>query len=230
MLLEDYTLQLPPRAETAIIVADARVTALVVVTAVFCFLLCFVGGVRFVWPRRQTFLNYAGFITGSAKSPARVQLGVSPRPIALVIAAVAIFVLLSSSQFSLGSYLFDSGSKKIWAYIATEYGLSDLFYLSRATNLAQFWEGLPVYDPGFPYPPGMAYYLAAVGWLPHGFLLSSPSVATQSFSLEFILKLVSVTMYLVTSIFSYKVLVDTGVGKKMALAGAALVLPNPAFF
>jgi hypothetical protein len=76
--------------------------------------------------------------------------------------------------FGLGSHPFDMTSQKIWAYLTTRYGITDLYYAAQVSSLADVWNGMPFHEAVFPYGPGMAYYFGAIGHLHSCCLPASP--------------------------------------------------------
>src|SRR5205814_6081873 len=83
----------------------------------------------------------AGLRTWGAKPLAQ------PRALMLgLVGGSVIYLLLNSSLFGLASPHFDLVSSKVWVYVASRDGLSDLYYRTLIVPAAGAWNGVPWHE------------------------------------------------------------------------------------
>ncbi|HUF53824.1 MAG TPA: hypothetical protein VMR52_08635 [Dehalococcoidia bacterium] len=185
--LTNYHLELPTMRFTTLRVHEPLVAPLVGLLAVLGALLLLAS----VTPARAA-RGASAAITGWARSLRR-QLREHPAGSVAVASVLIFYVALNGVLFTLGSHPFDMGSQTAWSYIAAEYGVTDLYYVSQTTTLADVWNGVPYHEAVFPYNAGMSYYFWFIGEA-HLFLFghaspdsASMQVTIKAFNLAFLL-------------------------------------------
>lgn len=147
-----------------------------------------------------------------------------------ILGGVACFLIFDAALFSLGNLPFDMTSAKIWAYIASTYGPTELYHLPNMVSLAKVWAGVPYHEAIFPYGPTMAYFFAAVGWVYRIFLSGPGEIVMDTFQLEFIIKGFNVLFGLMDAALIYLILRGMGDDQKRSLTATSLFLFNPAIW
>jgi hypothetical protein len=154
--LTEYHLELTPARFTTLRVNDSFIPPLMVLLTAL--------GVLFI----------ATLISPQAASRLResiaagstvVRRHVAGHPVATfgIILGVISYIAINFALFTLGSHPFDMGSQSAWSYIAASYGVTDLYYISQTTTLADVWNGVPYHEAVFPYNAGMSYYFWLIG-------------------------------------------------------------------
>ncbi|MEX1195975.1 MAG: hypothetical protein WD904_12290 [Dehalococcoidia bacterium] len=155
--LTDYHFELPHERFTTLRIDDSVVPPLIgALTALGAVLLLLsltpgkvVGGTR----------SAVGRWARSVRENAREHPVGSTAVAAVLVLYVALVTMLST----LGSHPFDMGSQATWSYVAAEYGVTDLYYVSQTATLADVWNGVPYHEAVFPYNAGMSYYFWFIG-------------------------------------------------------------------
>lgn len=155
--LTDYHLELTPSRFTTLRIDDPIVLPAVALLAALgaALLLASVSPIRIVRWLRGRMANGVGAAWRNAASHPMATLALG--------STLACYIAVNFALFSLGSQPFDMGSQTAWAYIAAEYGVSDLYYVSQTTTLADVWNGVPYHEAVFPYNAGMSYYFWLIG-------------------------------------------------------------------
>jgi hypothetical protein len=85
----------------------------------------------------------------------------------LIVGAVVLvaYVLPNMLLFRLGSHPFDMGNERLYAYVASQFGLSQLYYLPNIVSFPSIWGGVPYGAAAFPYEPVPGYLFWFIGWL-----------------------------------------------------------------
>lgn len=223
-VLTNYHLELPHERFTTIRVADKKAAPLLA-----CLLA--VGLVTYAYPgarllprapsaaargARRFASGTAGFLREQARRPTRTTAALG-----LSVGFVAANVYL----FGLGSHPFDMSSQKIWAYVTTRYGITDLYYAAQVSTLANVWNGTPFHEAVFPYGPAMAYYFGAIG---HFHQLLFGSVSPDSNSLAVMIKSFNFSVMLLDGVLIYFLVRAYGGRQALAWLAVGLLLLNPA--
>ena len=223
-ILTNYHLELPHERFTTVRVADRKVAPLVVSLLVLGLLTYAYPAGRFL-PRvpsaaarayRRGTMGLARFVRQQAQRPGRT---------AIALALSIGFVAGNAYLFGLGSHPFDMTSQKIWAYLTTRYGTTDLYYAAQVSSLANVWNGMPFHEAVFPYGPAMAYYFSAIGHL-HQLLFGSAS--PEAGSLAVMIKSFNFSVALLDGALIYSLVRAYGGRPALAWVAVGLLLLNPA--
>jgi hypothetical protein len=152
---------------------------------------------------------------------------ISPR-VALIAGVVIVGYLIPNLLFfALGGHPFDMANERLYAYVAANSGLAQLYYLPSLVSFPAIWGGVPYSDASFAYEPTLAYVFAVSGWIAR-LALSPASFAPVSLPLEHIIKAVNVVFGLADGVLIYLILKQLKLSKRSSTIGAALFLFNPA--
>ena len=211
VVLRNYSLRLPHQAEWAARVADPVATTSVVLLALIGVLALAIAMV----------LRIRGLRWSPPRLPRR---GYS---LVLLVGAVVVYIVGNALLFPLGGHPFDMGGARLWAYVLSEYGPSQLYYLPNLISLTWIWHGSPYIQSAFPYEPVTAYLSASIGWL-NRILGGDWSFGPGNDLLEYIVKAFNVLFGLGDAIVIYAIMGRLGAAHRMALVAAGLFLFNPA--
>jgi hypothetical protein len=223
-ILTNYRLELPHERFTTIRAGDKKAAPLVASLLVLGLITYAYPAARFL-PRapsairrscRRIALGMRRFAREQAQRPGRT---------AAALALSVGFLAANAYLFRLGSHPFDMTSQKIWAYVTTSYGITDLYYASQVSTLANVWNGMPFHEAVFPYGPAMAYYFGAIGYL-HQLLFGSAS--PDSTSLAVMIKSFNLSVALLDGVLIYLLARAYGARRPMAWSAVGLLLLNPA--
>ena len=223
-VLTNYHLELPHERFTTVRIADRKAAPL------FAFLLA-LGLLTYAYPAgrllprmpsavaracRRGAMGLARFARQQAQRPGRT---------AIALALGAGFVAGNVYLFGLGSHPFDMTSQKIWAYLTTRYGVTDLYYAAQVSSLADVWNGMPFHEAVFPYGPAMAYYFGGIGHL-HQLIFGS--VSPEAGSLAVMIKSFNFSVALLDGALIYSLVRAYGGRPALAWSAVGLLLLNPA--
>jgi hypothetical protein len=211
VVIRNFTVDLPHQRLWASKIADSRAQALLIALALAGAALLALAIVRRV---------RSGF--GSIRLPS-----VGPRAIALVGGAVIVYLLGNALLFPLGGHPFDMRAEELYAYVAQNYGMSQLYFLPNVVSVPKLWEGVPIEEFAFPYQPVLAYLSGGIGWLNNA-LTGGRAVMFDSWSLEYLIKAANVLFGLADGVLIYWILRQIGTGRRWSLIAGALWLFNPA--
>lgn len=150
------------------------------------------------------------------------------RALALVVGAIALYLAGNAFLFQLGGHPFDMGGEKVFAYVGSTYGPTQLYYLPNLVSLAPAWQGTPYIEAGFPYGPIFAYLFAAVGWVYKVVFAGAASSSYSGLPLEAAIKSVNVLFGLGDAALIYLILRRIAVPQRWRLIATGLFLFNPA--
>lgn len=152
----------------------------------------------------------------------------SARFLAVAAAAITTYLTGNALLFQLGGHPFDMGAEKLYAYVAHDYGVDQLFYLPNLSSLAHIWRGAPYFESGFPYGPVFAYLFAEIGWLESALTAGGGPFRLGDTSLEYLIKSVNVLFGLADGFLIYAILRRVETNRRWSVVGAGLFLFNPA--
>lgn len=218
--LTGYHLDLSPARFTTLRTDDPIVPPLVALLAALgaALLLAQAGPLR-AW-RRLRRVAADGF--------GRVRRQVAAHPIGTlaVASALAGYTAANFALFTIGSQPFDMGSQTAWAYIAAEYGLTDVYYVAQTATLADVWNGVPYHEAVFPYNAGMSYYFWLIG---ETHLLLFGHASPDSMSMQITVKAFNLGFLLADAALIYAIVRHLKPGSThLPWVVASIVLFNPA--
>jgi len=223
-ILTNYHLELPHERFTTVRIGDQKAAPLVV-------LLLALGLLTYAYPAGRLLPRMPSAVTracrhgGTALAHFARQQKERPGRAAIAVTLSVGFVAGNAYLFGLGSHPFDMTSQKIWAYLTTRYGITDLYYAAQVSSLADVWNGMPFHEAVFPYGPGMAYYFGAIGHL-HQLLFGSAS--PEASSLAVMIKSFNFSVALLDGALIYSLVRAFGGRPALAWVGVGLLLLNPA--
>ena len=209
IVLRNYVITLPHERGWASVISDHRITILQVALGALGLLALIVAAAL-----------HASRLTSIV--PAVIRFRVSWAT------AVSIFLYLvgNASLFRLGGHPFDFANERLYAYVASIYGQTHLYFLPDITSLADTWDGVPWVEAAFPYQPLIAYMFTAIGWLTR--VISVGWLTPSSTELGYVIKAFNVLFGLVDGVLIYAILRRLAVSVRWSQIGAALFLFNPA--
>jgi hypothetical protein len=139
----------------------------------------------------------------------------------------AIYLIANLPLFGVGSLHFDILAAKVWSYVASSYGFTDLYYRTLLVPAAAPWLGVPVHEATFPYGFTKAYYYLGAGWI-HQSLFGAQNIQT-AFTFEQLLKGFNVLFGFADSLLVYLIMKPL-IGGLSARWSAILLGLNPALF
>jgi len=207
-------------AEEVVRIDDARATTLTWIALAGAALLCLVAAV--VWAANR-------LKTSPRSKPAlkRQPTMRSKLPLVVLLASGAgAYLLANSLLFGLASPHFEIVSSKVWSYVGSTSGVSDLYYRTLLVPAANAWAGKPVHEATFPYGFTKAYYYSAAAWAFRPF--SPPGTFTvNTFSFEVLLKAINVLFGLVDAGLVF-LIIGRLIKPASALAPTLFFILNPA--
>jgi len=219
-VLENYSLTLPSQRWMAMPIDDGRATGLLLGLLTVGSLMCItvVAG----WVIRKV---RQGAVLSATIMPVAVEgwhllLGVG--------VAVLVYFVLNSLLFGVGYHPYDMTTEKVWSYVASQYGPTQLYHLPAVVSPAKVWGGIPFASAAFPYQPVMAYIFTAVGWVSRLFLADAQGLRMDGFQLEFVIKGFNALFGLAAGVLIYLILRRLDVSQRASLLASALFLFNPA--
>jgi hypothetical protein len=175
--------------------------------------------------------------TGSVAAARWIQAGVAGlrrtfvarrRAIGWIALAVAAYLVGNALLFPLGGHPFDMGDEKLYAYVATAYGPTQLYYLPNAVSLAQIFSGVPYLESAFPYEPVSAYLSTGTGWLNSLLTAGGGAFRLADMRLEYVIKALNVLFGLADGVLIYAILRQLAASARWSLIAAGLFVFNPA--
>ena len=148
--------------------------------------------------------------------------------LALVAAAVVVYLAGNALLFRLGGHPFDMGAEKLYAYVARAYGPAQLYYLPNTVSLARIFNGVPSVETAFPYDTVTAYLSSSIGWLGSLLFAGGGIFTVNDVRLEYLIKAVNVLFGLADAALIFVILRRIGVSERWSLGAAAMFLFNPA--
>ena len=146
---------------------------------------------------------------------------------AAVIAALAVAYLIANMPFfGLGSLHFDILAAKVWSYVASGYGFTDLYYRTLLVPAAAPWLGVPLHEATFPYGFTKAYYYLGAGWIDRAVFGATQDIQA-AFTYEQILKGLNVLFGFADSLLIYLIMRPL-IGRLSARWAGLLLGLNPA--
>jgi hypothetical protein len=168
----------------------------------------------------ERFRSVAGALRAAAAGH-RLALG-------LVVGAISVYLVGNVFLFQFGGHPFDLGGEKVFAYVGSNYGPIQLYYLPNLVPLAPVWHGIPYIEAGFPLGPILAYVFAAIGWV-YGLVVAGPGPSTYAgLPLEAAIKSMNVLFGLGDAALIYLILKRIAVPQRWRLIATGLFLFNPA--
>lgn len=219
--LTEYSLTLLPGRFTTLRVDDARIPPIMLAVGA-------AGAALLLLPLLRASLTVLTTVARSAARRSRRTLAaVGGRRLAGLGALGVAFLTLNGVLFTVGSHPFDMGAQTIWAYSASAYGLTDLYYLAQTVPLAEVWNGVPYHEAVFPYNFGMAYYFWFIGRF---HLLLFGHISPDSDSLAITIKAFNLVFMLADAVLVYALLRTLRPSSSLLpWLGSAVMLFNPAF-
>jgi hypothetical protein len=206
VMLEDYSLSLPPQTGGAIKVDDPRATWLLIALGIIGAALLFIRGIA--WARRPNRGLFARPVSRWGRKELLIGGG-----------AVLAVVLANALICGLGTAPFDMTDQETWSYIAATYSPVQVFVLAPFTSVATPWNGVPYASAEFPYQPVMVYLFAIFGWIARLF---------GSFQIDYLIKAVNVAFGLLDGLLIFSILRRLNARWRWSAAAAALFVFNPA--
>ncbi len=213
-VLRDFSLTLPHQRWWAVKLDDVLERDLVLAVAGACAIV--------------VLLAIAGWFGRRPRRPSLPRLTVG-RSALLVTGAVFVYLVGNVLLFPIASHPFDFQHEELYTYVASTYGVSDLYYLPNFVSLARIWDGIPYVEAAFPYGPVFAYLYAALGWV------MSALVGGAAFGfgpgherIVDLLKGVNVLFGLADAALIFAIVRRIGLGRRWSYIAAALWLFNPA--
>jgi hypothetical protein len=157
----------------------------------------------------------------------RLRTLITPRVALIAGVITAGYLIPNVLLFAVGGHPFDMANEKLYAYVAANSGVAQLYYLPNLVSFPAIWGGVPVSEAGFPYEPALAYVFAATGWIAR-LALTSAGFTPASLSLEYTIKAVNVACGLADGILIFLILKHCKVSERWSLIAAALFIFNPA--
>jgi len=219
--LQRYSLTLPSNTYTGVHVVDWKaflVLALLAAGGMLAVGLAIAVAIR---RRAKTLKTWSQFLA--------TPLTIRAPLVGLGLAAACLLYLIGNALlFRLGSHTFDMTSEKIFAYVAANYHLADLYYLPSTVTPAKVWAGVPYAQASFAYGPTLGWIFGGVGWIYRLFLADPAGGRMDSFQLEVLIKTMGVLFGLADGLLIFSILRRTTVSRRWALIGFGLFLFNPA--
>ncbi|MDR7548214.1 MAG: hypothetical protein QN149_13155 [Armatimonadota bacterium] len=138
------------------------------------------------------------------------------------------FLAANALLYGLGNHPFDMLSAKIWAYVSSNYGITELYTLPNTVSLARVWAGSPYHEAIFPYGPTMALLFGIAGWLYKLLFGGATAPASDTFQLEFLIKTMSSLFAFAGAAVIYTLLRDEIRSRSGRTMITLLFLVNPA--
>jgi hypothetical protein len=157
----------------------------------------------------------------------RRMLAVPTGAVVVGIVLGLLVVLPNLFLFRMGMEPFDMSAQKIWAYIATSFPPSHLYYLPNTISLGYVWGGTPYYEAVYPYEPVFGHLFSAIGFIDRTILFDTGS-PVESSQLAVLIKLSNLVFLVAGGVLIYLILRRVGMGTRSSQIGAALYLFNPA--
>lgn len=217
--VENYELRLPSQAALPARVRDARITILLTALLTASLVLCSARA-----PSWVIILKEKAFPFCTTQEQPVFQL----QTLLILFGAFASFLLFNALLFNLGYHTYDLISGKIWAYVTTRYGVTDLYSLPSTITPAETWGGEPYAPAIFPYGPVMAYIFAGIGWICRLFLADPQGLRLDTFQLGLAIKSTNVVFALADGVLIYLILRRLQASRRTSSITAALFIFNPA--
>jgi len=142
--------------------------------------------------------------------------------------ALLSYLLLNLLLFNVGYHTYDLIGAKIWAYVATTYGIASVYQIPATVTPADSWGGIPYAPSIFPYGPLMAYMMYIAGLVGKLFFAEPNLFTPNNFDLGFALKWLNIVFTIGDAALISLILCRFGLTRTASLHSAAFFLFNPA--